>query len=371
MRLAFREIRRAKTRFALLASAVGLLVFLLLFFQSVAGALLGGFTGGLEQTDADVLVYEATARSNPTVSVLPPDTVTAVSDVSGVAAAAAVSQTFAVLSLDGEEQDGVLVGIEPGEPGTPVTIDEGRLPEGPGEALSSGSSLAPGFELGTRVGIDGADPVEIVGIAEDAAFNVAATLYLPQEAYAEIIRTRIGPQAPVPISYVAVRAAEGADAAELAATITDEVTDVQALTLAAAVDALPGVDTISRSFGILYLLLFIVVTIVTGVFFLILTVQKREALVLLRAIGAERRDIVVLVLTQVLLVVGVGVVVGVGLTVGLLALARDVFGATVDASTTITSAAAVLALGLVAATGAVRRVLAIEPVEATRAAGLS
>jgi putative ABC transport system permease protein len=371
MKLALREIRRAKLRFALLASAVGLLVFLLLFFQSVAGALLSGFTGGLEQTDADVLVYEASARSNPTVSVLPPDAVDVVASVTGVQVAAPVSQTFATVESDGEQQDGVLVGIDPGAPGTPVSVDQGRLPEGPGEALASGSGLAPGFDLGARVSVDGGEDLEVVGIAADAAFNVAATLYLPNASYAAILEDRIGEGVPVPVSYVAVRAADGIDPAELAERITAEIEDVQALTLADAIDTLPGVDQISRSFGILYLLLFIVVTIVTGVFFLILTVQKRDALVLLRAVGAERRDVVLLVLTQVVLVVGAGVVVGAGLAVGLLALANDVFGATVDASTTVTSGLAVLTLGLVAATGALRRVLAIEPVDAAQSTGLS
>jgi len=369
MRLALREIRRAKVRFLLLAGAVGLLVFLLLFFQSVAGSLLAGFTGGLDQADADVVVYDDTARANPIVSVLAPDVVERVAAVDGVADAAAVAQTFVVADTGDSEEEVVLVGITPGAPGTPTTIVEGRLPETDREALAASGGFGAALPLGATVRVGDLD-LEVVGIAADASYNVATTLYVPMDAYATVLAARLGPDTPVPVSFVAARATDGTDPTTLAGDITAAVDDTQALTRTDAVDALPGVDVISRSFGILYVLLYVVVTIVTGVFFLILTVQKRDALVLLRAVGAERRDVVRLVLVQVVAVVGLGVLLGSGLAVGLLAAARDVFGATLSASTIASSAAAVLALGLLAASGAVRRVLRIEPVEATQASGL-
>ncbi len=133
---------------------------------------------------------------------------------------------------------------------------------------------------------------------------------------------------------------------------------------------MPGVGQITQSFNILYLLLYIVVTIVTGVFFLILTVQKKDALVLLRAVGASSRDIVSSVLIQVLVVIGAGAVIGTAVTGGLLALTRDVFGASLQPATTALSVIAILALGLLASMGAVRRVLAIDPVQATQSGGI-
>ncbi|MFA9431587.1 ABC transporter permease [Egicoccus sp. AB-alg2] len=370
MRLALREIRRSKLRFVLLAGAVGLLVFLLLFFQSVAGSLLAGFTGGLEQADADVVVYDATARANPVVSVLPMTTVDEVSRVSGVAEAAAVAQTFVVAASGGVEEEAILVGITPGAPGSPSAIAEGRLPTAPGEALASSGGFGEDFPVGATVQVGDDLDVEVVGIAADASYNVATTLYVPFDTYEQALADRLGPGGAAPASFVAVRAADGVAVEVLAQDIADRVPDVQALTRAEAVDALPGVDLISRSFGILYVLLYVVVTIVTGVFFLILTVQKRDALVLLRAVGAERADVVRLVLAQVLTVVGLGVLLGTGLAVGLLRATQDLFGSELAVSTIAASAAAVLVLGVIAASGAIRRVLQIEPVEATQAAGL-
>ena len=372
MFLALREIARSRARFALLGGAVGLLVVLLLFFQAVAGALTGALTGALANQTAEVVVYGDRARQNPAASVLDPATVDAIGAVDGVAEAAGVVQAFVTLTgPDGQEVDGVLVGIDPGAPGTPTRVD-GELP-GEGQALSSGSGFESGYPVGSRVQVaPGGLALDVVGTAEDASANASPTLYVPVATVAAVASARGGAPSggPTPVSWVGVTPADGVAPSTLAARITDTVDGVEALTRPDAVDALPGVGTITQSFGILYGLLYIVVTIVTGVFFLILTVQKRDALVLLRAVGARRRDVVVPVLVQVVVVVGFGALVGSGVTAGLLAAARGTFGAGLDPGTAATSSAVILVLGLVAAGGAVRRVLAIDPAEATTSGGI-
>lgn len=364
MRIGLRELRRAKGRFALLSGAVGLLVLLLLFFQTTAGTLVRALTGAVEGADADVLVYDDRARSNPLASVLPAEAAEAVAAVDGVTDAAPLSVAVVTAAVGGTEVEVALVGIEPGAPGTPRTVD-GPLP-GAGEVLASGSGFDPGPAPGTTVTVGG-ERLAVVSTAE-AAFSALPTLYLDRETYAAALADRLPPGAPTPVSAVAVHG--DGDPTALAERIAAALPDLEALAQADAVAALPGVGTIGRSFGVLYLLLYLVVTIVTGVFFLILTVQKRDALVLLRAVGAEPRDLVTLVLGQVVAVVGVGVLVGAGLAGGLLALTRDVLGGSLSATTTARSALLVLGLAMLATAGAIRRVLAIEPVEATRAGAL-
>ena len=55
MLLGLREIRRAKVRFGLLIGAVGLLVFLIFFQQTLLTNLLGFFTGALENQSGQVV----------------------------------------------------------------------------------------------------------------------------------------------------------------------------------------------------------------------------------------------------------------------------------------------------------------------------
>ena len=112
---------------------------------------------------------------------------------------------------------------------------------------------------------------------------------------------RAGAAIDVPPSLIGVTVADGADPATVAQALNGSIDGIEALDRADAVAALPGVGQITQSFSILYLLLYIVVALVTGVFFLILTVQKENALVLLRAVGASSRDVIASVLIQVCL----------------------------------------------------------------------
>ena len=81
MFLALREISRSKARFALLAGAIGLLVFLILFVQALTGALIRQFIGAIDHQSGQVLVYGADARKNLEGSRVPTATVDAVADI--------------------------------------------------------------------------------------------------------------------------------------------------------------------------------------------------------------------------------------------------------------------------------------------------
>ena len=369
MYVAFKEIRRSLGRFTLLSMAVALLVILLLFFQAVAGALTGGLTGGLASTSADVLVYDVRARQNPANSLIPSGIEAQAADIAGVAAVSPIGLSVFTGSTQGFETEMQLVGGDPAGPSMPANITSGRLPQTSGEALFSGSAFDDPIEIGQSVTVEGVT-FEVVGGADDAAYNLLPTLYIPFEDFVSASQNRAGAPIEVAPSLLGIDVADGADAGELAELLTQSIDGVEALDRSAAVDALPGVGQITQSFNILYLLLYIVVAIVTGVFFLILTVQKQAALVLLRAVGSSSRDIVTSVLVQVVVVVGAGTVIGTAVTAALLSMTRDIFGASLNAQTTAMSVTAIVALGLLASVGAVRRVLAIDPVQATVSGGI-
>ena len=369
MYVAFKEIRRSLGRFTLLSLAVSLLVILLLFFQAVAGTLTSGLTGGLESTAADVLVYDLRARLNPANSLIPAPVLAEVSASPGVASVSPIGLSVFTGTTEGDEIDVQLVGGDPTGPSVPADVAEGRLPQTSGEALFSGSGFDDPIEIGQTVSVEGIN-FEVVGTADDAAFNLLPTLYVTFEDFTSASQNRAGVPIEVAPSLLGVTVVDEADPTDVAESLTESIDGIEALERSAAVDALPGVGQITQSFNILYVLLYIVVAIVTGVFFLILTVQKQDALVLLRAIGTSSRDVVTSVLIQVLVVVGAGAVIGTAITAGLLQLTRDVFGASLDSTTTTLSVAAIVVLGLLASVGAVRRVLAIDPMQATRSGAI-
>jgi putative ABC transport system permease protein len=373
MRLALAEIRRAKLRFALLTGAVALLVFLILFQQSLAGSLLGTFTGGLENQSATVLVYGQDARRSVDGSRVTPEQVEAVSRVEGVAESGPIGEaSFTVRLPDGTLSDTSVFGYELGGPGYPTTLSDGRLPERDGEAVASAADAEKGYAIGeTVVVVPGEAPIEIVGLADDIEFNVQPTLFVSYPTYEDLVVTTNPDATAVLPSLVGVEPRSGVQPEALAATITDEVDGVEVLDRDTAVSSLPGVSSIRQSFGIILGLAFIVVVLLTGFFFLIITVQKTTSLTLLRAVGARSRYLLGNLALQVVLVIGAGVLLAVGLlSLAAAALSDQAVGVRFEPGVIVGTAGAILILGLLAAVGSMRRVVKLDPASATvRTAG--
>ncbi len=367
MLLANREIRRARLRFALLSGAVGLLVYLILFQQLLLGGLLQGFTGALDAQDAKVLVYGAEARKNVEGSVLPPETVQAIRGVDGVAAAGQLGQgTFTMLAAaagkPAEQVDASVFGFEPGLPGAPTRIVQGVLPAGLNEALASKEDVAKGFGLGDTVRTEaGGVPLRIVGLTENSRFSVAPTLWVTYPTY-EALRRAANPNATAVFpSLVAVQPAEGLTATALAAKISSQVNGAQALTRAQAVSEAPGVAAVQQSFSIILGLAFVVVTLVIGFFFLILTSQKAASLTLLRAIGAPSGYLVRNLVVQVLAVVGAGIALALALLVGSTRGGGGGLPLTINPATVAVTSGAIVVLALAGSMVSIRRVLRLDP----------
>ena len=87
-------------------------------------------------------------------------------------------------------------------------------------------------------------------------------------------------------SAIGVAPVNGLSPDALAGRINDASEQADALTRQSAADNAPGVSEVKSSFQIIFLLFGLVVPLVTGLFFLIVTLQKSASLTLLRAIGA-------------------------------------------------------------------------------------
>ena len=371
MRLALSEIRRAKLRFGLLTGAVALLVFLILFMQTLSDQLLREFVSGIENQSASVLVYGADARRSIEGSIVTPEQVKQVAAVAGVGEAAPFGEnTFTVRTSAGDLKDATLFGYELDGPGAPTTLSSGRLPRGPGEGVAS-ADAGTGFAIGDRVRVlPGGYEIRVVGLADDASFNVQPTLFVSYASYEDAVRAQNPDAQAVLPTLVAVDPAPGVTPQELATRITEQVPGVEALDLDTAVASLPGVSSIQQSFGLILALAFFVVILVTGFFFLILTVQKTQALTLLRAVGASTGYLLKNLLLQVVLVTVTGTALAGILLVVAAATSSADFRVTADPALIARTGGAVLLLAVVASIGSIRRVARLDATAATtRGAG--
>lgn len=370
MFLALREIRRAKARFGLLTAAVALLMFLILVQQALQSGLITAFVGAIERQSAPVLVYAVDGQRTLQGSVITPPLEAAIDGTPGVADAGRIGQgTFTVVVGDGgDRSDAALIGYERADLGGPDELAAGRMPRDGGEAVGSSGDFSLGDRVRLVAGGD-APALRVVGLAQGAQIQATPTLFVAWPDYVAATRAANPDARTVLPSVIGVRPAEGVGDAALAERVNAASGEADALTRAAAADETPGVAEVRRSFDIIFVLFALVVPLVTGLFFLIITFQKSRALTLLRAVGAPAGALVRALLIQVVLIIGVGAAGGVLLYLPLSQATLGTVALSFDGRAVLTWTALLLALGLLSALVAARRVLAIDPVEATSGGG--
>lgn len=369
--LALSELRRTSSRFRLLVAAVAVLSFLVVLQQALLTGLVGQLNGGLRSSDADLYVLGDAADGALPASEVPGDAVGIARAIDGVDDAGSVRFGAATVVVGGREADVSLVGIDPGGPGGPAILTDGRPAEGDTEAVASATDAGVGMRLGATVRIEPrGQPLQIVGLGDNANLNIAPTLYVPTTTFLAIVRDqRPAAMRGPPRSAVAVTLADRADSAVVAGALADAITGAEVLTRAEAAQRFPGVAEVTESFAIVLGLLGIVVALVAGLFFLILTVQKTPTLTLLSAVGVRARTLVAALLIQVVVVVGAGAAIGTAIAAVLLGSVDFGFDTSLDLSAAASSAAAIMTLVLLAALASVRRVLRVDPAAALVGAG--
>jgi putative ABC transport system permease protein len=374
MFLALREMRRAKVRFGLLISAIGLLVLLILAQQAIQTGLITSFIGAIERQSAPVLVYSVDGQRTLQGSIITPPLEKKIRSTEGIDRSGRIGQGTFTVKIDDEPEnsDAAIIGYTDPEVGAPDELTAGRLPDGPGEAVGSDND----FRVGDRVTVlgpggqaEGAEEIEVVGLADDAQLQVTPTLFVEWSEYVAAVKSANPDAGGVLPSAIGAAPVAGLDPATLAVRINDSSDEADALTRQDAADETPGVAEVRQSFQVIFLLFGLVVPLVTGLFFLIITLQKSASLTLLRAVGAGSGLLVRSLMFQVVLVIGGGLAVGIALYTPLSQVQLGDIKLSFDFVAVLIWSALLLLLGLLSAVVAARRVLAIDPIEATTGEG--
>ena len=370
MFLALKEMARAKARFGMLIVAIGMLVFLILFQQSLQNGLLTSFVGAIRNQSAPVLVYSVDGQRVIQGSIITPDLEQLVRSTDGVGDVGRITQGTFTVTADGERFDTTLLGYDDPALGAPAELVAGNYPDAPGEVVGSDADADQGFDIGDTVSIEpGGFELTIVGLARDVQLNAGPTLFLEIEDYTAALQSVNPDVTSVLPNVLAVSGADGLTDDEVVERINDQSMELDALTKDDAADQTPGVSQVRQSFYIIFLLYGLVVPCVTGLFFLIVTFQKSGALTLLRAIGAPANRLVWSLLVQATLIIAAGYLIGLALYTPISQQRVGGLPLRFETTAVIVWAVLLLVLGVASSLISARRVLAIDPIEATTGGG--
>ncbi|MCJ7781871.1 MAG: ABC transporter permease [Acidimicrobiia bacterium] len=366
MRLAIAELRRNKGRYFSITAAIGLIVFLVLILAGLADGLYYGSTGAYRNGNADLYSYSQDSQRSFVRSEIPIGTIADVREVPGVTDAGGLGIQLGSTTVHGALIDVALIGHQPGRPGAPSFVTDFSSTSGP-VAVADVSLEAQGVEIGDRILLTGSTTaITVVEFVEDSAFLLSGTLWTDLETWFQV-RSEIVPELAFrdpAVQAIAVTVESPDDAGVVAGSIDDVTGFTDTVTVDEAVSSLPGVEQQQGTFQAIIWTSFIVVGVVTALFFALITLEKRNLIAILKAIGSTNRSLLVGILGQGLLTSVGGFILG-------FALSRLV-GFIIPAEVPIaflngTAQAlfiATIAMGLVGAALSFRRISKIDPATA-------
>ncbi|MFF7629975.1 ABC transporter permease [Streptomyces cyaneofuscatus] len=358
MFVAWRDLRFAKGRFALMGSVVVLITLLV--------GLLSGLTAGLAREnvsavtglDADHLAFAAPCGDQSvsfTNSTVREDDWRAWADRPGVEAAqplgirtlnaTAPGDRTAPVSAFGVEPDGTLASE------APEGIGPGRV------VLSEKAAEELGAAPGDRIALGRAER-EVAAVAGDASYSHTPVVWTTLDDWQQIGHDGAGPAEQATV--IALTTTGGADLAA-----GDEVAETRTLSLDDSLTAIGSYQAENGSLQLMRAFLFAISALVIGAFFTVWTIQRSGDVAVLKALGASTPYLLRDALGQAVVMLALGTGLGTALAAG----AGVLIGGgpvpfVLDAATVLVPAAIMIALGALGAALSIRRITAVDPLTA-------
>jgi putative ABC transport system permease protein len=322
MNLALKDIRHGLFRFVLTCFGLGLLMTVVLAMIGIYNGLVADALAVVKAPAADVWVVEAGTKGPfAEASSIPADTRDAVARMPGVAEAGAVNYQNVEAAHAGRTLRLYVIGYEPGRPGGPLRIAEGRgigtshfeLMADRKTGLLPGDTVRLGHSRFTVVGLvegamnSGGDPAVFLTLAD------AMALQTELDPAAQRVQAARGAGSVKSASVAAViaRMKPGADVDLLTATVR-QWKHLAALTQAEEEELLLAsvVDKARRQIGLFLAILLTVSAVVIALIIYTMTMEKLKQIATLKLIGAPDRTIVGLIVQQALILGGSGWAIG-------------------------------------------------------------
>ena len=366
MRLALREMRRRPGRFVVATVILTLIAMLLMFLGGLLDGLTAGSTGALRAQQDELVVYSANSRDSLVRSRITPDVRDAVEGVVGPERVAGLGSVQLGARTKGagprDLVSVVLFGYERAPRGLP-----GAVP-GVGRVYADDSLRADGVRAGSVLRLGPArSPVRVIGFLEDSRYLGQGSLWGSLDTWRSVLAAnRPGERVGDGVVQALVVSGMGSDAqatAEAVDRATGGVTST--LTIAQAIDALPGVAQQRTVFNQIIGVTVVIALIVVALFFALITVERTALYGVLKAIGARSGTLFAGVLLQAVVVTIIASAVGVAASLVLdAAIPAGSIPFVATPERLLSSVAYLLLAAAVGCAFSLRRVLRVDPASA-------
>ncbi|WP_406407891.1 ABC transporter permease [Streptomyces halstedii] len=354
MFVAWRDLRFAKGRFALMGTVVVLITLLVGMLSGLTAGLGKENTSAVTGLGADRIAFAAPpdGRSESfTDSSVPQDAWRVWAGRPGVTAAEPLGiRTLNAAADDGKRTAAVSAfGVEPDGSLAPGTVAPGTV------VLSEQAAGELGAAAGDTLALGGTDLV-VGAVAGDASYSHTPVVWTSLADWQRLSGAE--GQATV----IALRTTGDADLAA-----GDKAAGTRTLTLDESLGAIGSYQAENGSLQLMRAFLFAISALVIGAFFTVWTIQRSGDVAVLKALGASTPYLLKDALGQAVVMLAAGTAVGTGLAAGIGALVGGDGGAVpfvLDASTVLVPAAVMIVLGALGAALSIRRITAVDPLTA-------
>lgn len=342
MFLALREIKHSPSRFVLITLIIALVSYLVYFLGALAYGLASSYTEAIDDWQADSLILTTSSNRNALASRIDPGEAR---EIAKEADGALWYVVPGVIETDGERDNVFFMAASADSFLTP-SLEDGRMPEAPGEIVIDPSAGA--YAIGDGVEIPGS-PIDwkVVGILDGARFQASPTLYISPDA----VQAAGGQDSPQAIVLRGEHHPELGDGLEQVSA--DEFKD-----------NLPGYRAQILTFSLMIGALIVIVSLMLGIFIYVLTLQKAGVLGIMKAQGVPTAYIARASIAQILVLTAAGVFGGLALTLASSLALPEAVPFAINPNIYGAVTAAFFAFTLIGALLPVRTISRIDPVEA-------
>lgn len=310
MFLAFREIRHAKLRFALITGVIVMVSSLVFILSGLANGLSAGNTAAIDAMPIDGMVLSAGSDYQLDRSSVSADDVTPILGINGITAAEPFGASSANLKKQGSETviGASFFGIVPDGFIQPKIVKGSGFTDNPHGVVIDETLTNDGIGMGDTFTTEpGGVELTVVGVTSGQTYRLAPVIFMPLDLWQQLQPTMQG-AVPHPVSAILVRG-------ETAAidSIPNTIPGTMIGSKSQVANHIPGESEQNSTLLLIQVFLVVIAAGIIAAFFYIITLQKMPELGVMKAIGTGTAYLARTLVAQVFVLALVGVLLGISI----------------------------------------------------------